>query len=88
MALLPRAHMIAANDYTNYKFEIDLMPNGKFNFRLMFCQIFMFAIFKLQRENVAFATYEHIQSSLLYIMYHSYEFVGGMFNFFFLYTFL
>ena len=88
MALIPRAHMMVANDSTNYKFEIDLMPNGEFNFRLMFRQIFMFALFNLQRENVAFASYEHIQSSLLYIMFHSYEFVGGMFNFFFRYTFL
>jgi hypothetical protein len=37
----------------------------------------MFGLFDLPRENVAFATYENISSALLYMMFHSYEFVGG-----------
>ena len=77
MELQPRVQMMVTNDSTNYRFEINMMSNGNFIFRLMYHQIFMFGLFDLPRENVAFATYENISSALLYMMFHSYEFVGG-----------
>ena len=55
MALQPRVHMVVTNDATGYRFELDLMPNGEFNFRLMYRETFLFALFNMVCENVAFA---------------------------------
>ena len=88
MALQPRGHMVVTNDILSYRFELDLMPNGEFNFRLMYREIFIFALFNLVRENVVFTTYDRIAYAKLYMMFHSYEFVAGMLIVCFRYAFV
>ena len=88
MALQPRGHMVVSNDILSYRFELNLMPNGEFNFRLMYREIFIFALFNLVRENVVFTTYDRIAYAKLYMMFHSYEFVAGMFIVGFRYAFV
>jgi hypothetical protein len=83
MALQPRGHMVVSNDILSYRFELNILPNGEFNFRLMYREIFIFALFNLVRENVVFTTYDRIAYAKLYMMFHSYEFVAGMLFFFF-----
>jgi hypothetical protein len=78
MALQPRGHMVVMNDALSYRFELNIMPNGEFNFRVMYREIFIFALFNLNRENVAFETYDRIAHAMLYMAFHSYEFVAGM----------
>ena len=77
MALQPRGHMVVTNDATGYRFELIITPNGEFTFRLMYREVFIFALFHLPCENVTFATYDRIVYTLLYMLCHSYEFVAG-----------
>jgi hypothetical protein len=77
MALQPRGHMVVTNDATAYRFELNIAPNGEFSFRVMYREVFIFGLFNLIRENVTFTTYDRIVHCLLYMMCHSYEFVGG-----------
>ena len=88
MGLQPRGHMVVSNDILSYRFELSLMPNGEFNFRLMYREIFIFTLFNLVRENVVFTTYDRIAYAKLYMMFHSYEFVAGMFIVGFRYAFV
>ena len=74
MALQPRGHMVVSNDILSYRFELNLMPNGEFNFRLMYREVFIFALFNLVQENVVFTTYDRIAYAKLYMMFHSYEY--------------
>ena len=80
--------MVVSNDILSYRFELNLLPNGEFNFRLMYREIFIFALFNLVRENVVFTTYDRIAYAKLYMMFYSYEFVAGMLIVSFRYAFV